>query len=307
MFDADTEEAHLGGGPDFVLDAIDNIDTKVALLAACHRRGIPVLCVGGAGARLDPTRLRFADISETSVDPLARSVRSRLRKDHGIKSGVTVLLSVEKPTCKLLPIDQVAAPGQDPLDFQVVPNFRVRTIPVLGTLPAMFGMAAATFLLARLAGRDLDPDSPVSLTRAQYERQLTRLEDRERERFGSDDGVAVDIDEIVYLVRELWRGFSARAPRVVLPGGDKGLCRSTSELVLTRWDSRRPATVDNLVLLTREEADTHDSTDLETIRSAEPEFYRDVSLSLQRARHDFCCRHDQCLLQESSCAPLATA
>ncbi len=42
-------EQLLGGRPDYVLDAIDNIDTKVALLAACHRRGIPVLSSAGAG------------------------------------------------------------------------------------------------------------------------------------------------------------------------------------------------------------------------------------------------------------------
>jgi len=46
----------------------------VSLLAACHRRGIPVLCVAGAGAKADPSRLRIADVSESNVDPLARAV-----------------------------------------------------------------------------------------------------------------------------------------------------------------------------------------------------------------------------------------
>ena len=49
MYTQDAEEHLLRGKPDFVLDAIDNIDTKVALLAACHRRGIPVLSSAGAG------------------------------------------------------------------------------------------------------------------------------------------------------------------------------------------------------------------------------------------------------------------
>ena len=48
---------------------------QVSLLAACHRRGIPVLCVAGAGAKADPTRLRIADVSHSNVDPLARAVR----------------------------------------------------------------------------------------------------------------------------------------------------------------------------------------------------------------------------------------
>ena len=49
MYTAADEDELLGGQPDYVLDAIDNIDTKVVLLAACRRRGLPVLCVAGAG------------------------------------------------------------------------------------------------------------------------------------------------------------------------------------------------------------------------------------------------------------------
>lgn len=52
MYSEEAEEELLEGKPDFVLDAIDNIDTKVALLAACRRRGVPVLCAAGAGACL---------------------------------------------------------------------------------------------------------------------------------------------------------------------------------------------------------------------------------------------------------------
>ncbi len=49
MYSEEAEDDLLQGSPDFVLDAIDNIDTKVALLAACKGRGIPVLCAAGAG------------------------------------------------------------------------------------------------------------------------------------------------------------------------------------------------------------------------------------------------------------------
>ncbi len=50
---------------------------QVALLARCKELGIPVLSVAGAGAKSDPTRLRFVDIAESSVDPLARAVRHK--------------------------------------------------------------------------------------------------------------------------------------------------------------------------------------------------------------------------------------
>lgn len=61
---------------------------QVALLAACVRRNIPVLCCAGAGAKADPSRLRFCDVAESTADPLARSVRHRLRQTHGIDRGV---------------------------------------------------------------------------------------------------------------------------------------------------------------------------------------------------------------------------
>jgi tRNA A37 threonylcarbamoyladenosine dehydratase len=50
MYSEEAEEELLEGKPDYVLDAIDNINTKVALLAACERHNIPVLCAAGAGA-----------------------------------------------------------------------------------------------------------------------------------------------------------------------------------------------------------------------------------------------------------------
>lgn len=62
MFTEDKAEQLLSGGPDYVLDAIDNIDTKVALIAACKRKGIKVLSVAGAGAKVTMT-----DISPLSI------------------------------------------------------------------------------------------------------------------------------------------------------------------------------------------------------------------------------------------------
>ena len=60
-------------------DAIDNIGTKVELLAYCVQNDIKVFSSMGAGAKSDPTRIQIADISATHYDPLARAVRQRLR------------------------------------------------------------------------------------------------------------------------------------------------------------------------------------------------------------------------------------
>jgi len=80
----------------YVVDAIDNVTGKLDIIKRCFSRGIPVISSMGAGNKLDPAAFRVADISETSVDPLARVIRRELRKS-GIVKGVKVVFSVEQP------------------------------------------------------------------------------------------------------------------------------------------------------------------------------------------------------------------
>jgi tRNA A37 threonylcarbamoyladenosine dehydratase len=68
---------------DYVIDAIDSVKSKVALIYFCKRNHIAVITVGGAGGRTDPTRVAIADLSKTTNDALAASVRKRLRTEHG--------------------------------------------------------------------------------------------------------------------------------------------------------------------------------------------------------------------------------
>ena len=79
---------------------------------------------------------------------------------------------------------------------QIVPNFRVRTIPVLGTAPAIFGMAAAAHILCELAAAPFSGEPIIQLTGQQYERALTRLQQREEEVFGNTGAVPVDKDDV---------------------------------------------------------------------------------------------------------------
>lgn len=84
------------GHYDCVLDAIDSVPSKIALLAECVRRGIPAVSAMGAGLRTDPGAIRCGDIAETSVCPLAKLVRKGLR-ELGIEHGVTAVYSTETP------------------------------------------------------------------------------------------------------------------------------------------------------------------------------------------------------------------
>lgn len=82
--------------PDYVIDAIDNVTAKVELVRVCTESHIPIIASMGTGNKLNPERLQISDISKTSVCPLARVMRKKL-KDIGIKK-LTVLWSDELPT-----------------------------------------------------------------------------------------------------------------------------------------------------------------------------------------------------------------
>ncbi|WP_018757075.1 tRNA threonylcarbamoyladenosine dehydratase [Paenibacillus terrigena] len=81
---------------DYVLDASDTIIYKIHLIKQCLTRGIPIISSMGAANKMDPTKFQVADISKTSMDPIARVVRQKLRKE-GIKKGVQVVFSTEEP------------------------------------------------------------------------------------------------------------------------------------------------------------------------------------------------------------------
>ena len=83
------------GAYDYVVDAIDDVRAKVLLAVKCQATGTPLISSMGAGNKLDPTKFQVADIYETSVCPLARAMRQRLKK-HGIER-LKVVYSTELP------------------------------------------------------------------------------------------------------------------------------------------------------------------------------------------------------------------
>ena len=68
---------------DCVIDCIDSVPAKAALISWCKRRKIQIITTGGAGGQIDPTQIQVADLNKTFNDPLAARVRSTLRRDYG--------------------------------------------------------------------------------------------------------------------------------------------------------------------------------------------------------------------------------
>ena len=94
---------------DYILDAIDMVSAKLAIIQRACREGIPIISAMGAGNKLDPTTFRVADIYETSVCPLARVMRRELKK-RGIP-GLKVVYSQEPPIAVPSGADGRPVPG----------------------------------------------------------------------------------------------------------------------------------------------------------------------------------------------------
>ena len=95
--------ASLLAGCDAVVDAIDNVRAKIAIILACRAARTPLVVCGGAGGKTDPARIRVDDVSVTQQDPLLSKLRKRLRSEHGYprtpgrRFGVQAVYSDEPP------------------------------------------------------------------------------------------------------------------------------------------------------------------------------------------------------------------
>lgn len=92
----------LAGKPDIILDCIDDVKAKFALMLHCRFNKIPLVVSGGAGGKLDPLKIRVADLSKTEQDPMLAKLRTQLRakgicKKPKEKFGITCVYSIDNP------------------------------------------------------------------------------------------------------------------------------------------------------------------------------------------------------------------
>lgn len=119
---------------DFVLDCIDDLPAKADIARFCARRNLPLIIAGGCGRRLDPSRLRLADLFKTEYDPLLKRLRNELRRD-GIQN-LSAIYSLE-------PAIDLPADAQGPSSMIFV--------------PASAGLMMASEAVCRLSGLKPNP------------------------------------------------------------------------------------------------------------------------------------------------------
>lgn len=274
-----------GRKPDYIVDAIDNIDTKVALLKYCHDNDLPVISSMGAGCKSDPTRITVGDIGTSTDDRLSRATRRRL-KLLGVTAGIPVVYSTEKTgegKAELLPLPEEEFQKGTVGDLGVMPNFRVRILPVLGTMPAVFGLTVANHVMLSITGypqdyvsakgRDKMYDSVLSFAQASEEK-LCRLIVGDK----LLDGIKVPLThgDVAFLVEDMFKGRSA-------------ITGLSTRMVLIRWRKPGPETMlvieeqksmklrlSELVCMTRDEAIRHEKEIFKANKSIEEVYDKDT-------------------------------
>ena len=128
----------LGNGYDVVVDAIDSLSSKSALVETAWRMQLPIFASMGAGGKLDPTLVRTGDLMDTSMCKLAKQLRSQLRK-RGVGRGVQTVYSLESP----LP----------PLPPEQVSRGRARAVNgTVSYMPSIFGLTLAGLVINHIIG-----------------------------------------------------------------------------------------------------------------------------------------------------------
>ena len=125
---------------DFIIDAIDTLSPKIALIRYAVERRIPLVSSMGAGAKYDATKVKIADISKSFNCPLAYVLRKKLRK-YGINKGFKVVFSEE------LPDNEAIVPVED--------RNKRSQVGTISYLPAMFGIAAAQVVITSMLGKEV--------------------------------------------------------------------------------------------------------------------------------------------------------
>ena len=247
VFKAENAAQVLAGNPDFVIDAIDNRQTKTDLLAYCQRNGIRVVSCMGAGGRVDPSRVQLARLPETRNDPLCRVMRLMLRQQGVDADEIPVVYSSEKPPASLLDLNDEAADNPD--EYQLLPNFRVRIMPVMGAIPAMFGMVAASYVLNTLSGKEFKPMLPIKTSAKKAKKMLCNMYISEDKVYHADrQKRLLTLADAEYLIADVFDG------RCAISG-------VVDNLQLRRFRRNVNASRSNVVLLSDTLARRHDKNE----------------------------------------------
>jgi tRNA A37 threonylcarbamoyladenosine dehydratase len=152
---------------DYVVDAIDSVKAKAALIAYCSEHKIPLIVIGGAGGQLDPTKIEVRDLARTEQEPLLKKVRKILRARYGFARGeknkyhIDAVFSMEP-----LRYPQSGDGDACDVDANSITGLNCAGFGSSMVVTATFGMVAAGHLLRKLADAANAVSAPALVTKS---------------------------------------------------------------------------------------------------------------------------------------------
>jgi tRNA threonylcarbamoyladenosine dehydratase len=151
FIDPDNLDTMIGVGRfDYVVDAIDSVKAKAALVAYCRAHGIPLITIGGAGGQIDPTKVEVRDLARTEQEPLLKKVRKILRARYGFARGEKNKYHVDA-VFSMEPLRYPDSGDACELDAASVTGLNCAGFGSGMVVTATFGMVAAGHVLRKLA------------------------------------------------------------------------------------------------------------------------------------------------------------
>jgi tRNA A37 threonylcarbamoyladenosine dehydratase len=172
FIDEDNLGQMIGDGRfDYVVDAVDSVKAKAALIAYCRERAIPLVVIGGAGGQTDPTKIEVRDLARTEQEPLLKKVRKILRARYGFARGEKNKYHIDA-VFSMEPLRYPESGEACEVDANSVTGLNCAGFGSSMVVTATFGMVAAGHILRRLADAANAEPAPGATETVQQEEAL---------------------------------------------------------------------------------------------------------------------------------------
>ena len=245
---------------DYIIDCIDDLDAKCDLLKFCNDNSLTVISSMGAGAKSDPTLIRVADFHFVTGDKLAKRLRANYKRRLGVAiPNFKTVFSIEKSTMGLTELEPHQK--ENPEEFRINENERIRSLPVFASVPAIFGQTLAAAVLCDLGGvTSEDHYNTVSVSIKEQKNKNIKITPN----FEDEELMVGSIP-----VKKLYESFIKEHPNCELHYEDLEEVAKRFNLVSSvskkagnkinffKWNCSKEASIDNLVLLSKSEINNH--------------------------------------------------
>lgn len=247
----------LQGNPDYVVDCIDDLEAKCELMKFCQDNKLRVISSMGAGGKCDPSALRVTDFHLVQGDKLAKRLRYLYKKKFGTQiPNFKTVFSVEKSSKNLSELEEHQK--ENPEIYRINENERVRSLPVFASIPAIFGQGLASIVLCDLAGMSIHTATSEEEKTATKEDMIGNVSIKKLyEEFKSslnlsDQMIAQTENANFELFLEDFKRIAKQFNFVSSVSGKLG-----NKTKFVKWNPTLPPAIDNLVLLSKSEANKH--------------------------------------------------